>query len=119
AAERAFPAWSAQSAQQRAVILRRWAELMMRHQADLARIMVLEQGKPLAEATGEVAYAASFIEWFGEEGKRIYGETMPAKTGDRRILVLKQPVGLRAPITPWNFPSAMVTRKAAPALASG
>ncbi|KDE41191.1 MAG: NADP-dependent succinate-semialdehyde dehydrogenase [Nitrincola lacisaponensis] len=119
AAEAALPAWRAKTAKERAVILRRWFELMMQHQDDLGRLMTLEQGKPLAEAKGEIAYAASFIEWFAEEGKRIYGETIPGHQPDKRILVLRQPIGVTAAITPWNFPSAMITRKAAPALAAG
>jgi succinate-semialdehyde dehydrogenase / glutarate-semialdehyde dehydrogenase len=101
------------------VILRRWFDLMMANQDDLGAIMTAEQGKPLAEAKGEIAYAASFIEWFGEEAKRIYGDTIPGFTADRRIIVLKQPIGVCAAITPWNFPAAMITRKAAPALAAG
>jgi len=119
AAHRALPAWRALTAKQRAHILRRWFELVMHHQDDLARLMTLEQGKPLAEAKGEIAYAASFIEWFAEEGKRIYGETIPGHLPDKRLMVIKQPIGVTAAITPWNFPSAMLTRKAAPALAAG
>jgi succinate-semialdehyde dehydrogenase/glutarate-semialdehyde dehydrogenase len=119
AAERAFPAWRALLAKERAAILRRWFDLMMAHQDDLGRIMTAEQGKPLAEAKGEVAYGASFIEWFAEEGKRIYGDVIPATQGGRRIVVLKQPVGVVGAITPWNFPNAMITRKAGPALAAG
>jgi len=115
----ALPAWRAKTAKERAGILRRWFELMMANQDDLGAIMTAEQGKPLAEAKGEIAYAASFIEWFGEEGKRIYGDTIPGFSADRRILVLKQPIGVCAAITPWNFPAAMITRKAAPALAAG
>ena len=119
AAERAYPAWRNLLAKERAAILRRFADLMVAHVDDLALLMVLEQGKPLAEARAEILYAASFLEWFGEEGKRVYGDTIPAPLPDRRVLVLKQPVGVTAGITPWNFPSAMVTRKAAPALAAG
>jgi succinate-semialdehyde dehydrogenase / glutarate-semialdehyde dehydrogenase len=119
AAAAAFPAWAAQTARQRAVILRRWYELMMANQADLAQLMTAEQGKPLAEASGEIAYAASFVEWFAEEARRIYGEVIPGHQADKRIVVLRQPVGVVAAITPWNFPAAMITRKAAPALAAG
>lgn len=119
AANRALPAWCALTAKERANILRRWFNLMMEHQDDLARLMTLEQGKPLAEAKGEISYAASFIEWFAEEGKRIYGDTIPGHQADKRLLVIKQPIGVTAAITPWNFPSAMITRKAGPALAAG
>jgi succinate-semialdehyde dehydrogenase/glutarate-semialdehyde dehydrogenase len=119
AAEAAWPAWRAKTAKERAVILRKWFDLMMAAQDDLARLMTLEQGKPLAEAKGEIAYGGSFIEWFAEEGKRIYGDTIPAHQGDKRIVVIKQPVGVVAAITPWNFPNAMITRKAGPALAAG
>lgn len=119
AAARALPAWRALTAKERANILRRWFDLMMEHQDDLARLMTLEQGKPLAEAKGEISYAASFIEWFAEEGKRIYGDTIPGHQADKRLLVIKQPIGVTAAITPWNFPSAMITRKAGPALAAG
>jgi succinate-semialdehyde dehydrogenase/glutarate-semialdehyde dehydrogenase len=119
AAEAAGPAWRAKTAAQRAAILRRWRDLMMENADDLAVIMTTEQGKPLAEAKGEVAYAASFIEWFAEEGKRIYGETIPQHQPDKRIVVIKQPIGVCAAITPWNFPAAMITRKAGPALAAG
>lgn len=115
----ALPKWAGATAGDRARILRRFADLMLEHEDDLALLMTLEQGKPLAEAHAEVRYAASFLEWFGEEGKRVYGDTIPSPFPDRRILVLKQPVGVTAGITPWNFPSAMVTRKAAPALAAG
>jgi succinate-semialdehyde dehydrogenase/glutarate-semialdehyde dehydrogenase len=118
-ANAALPAWRARTAKERAAILRRWFDLMMENQDDLGAIMTAEQGKPLAEAKGEIAYAASFIEWFGEEGKRIYGDTIPGFSADRRILVLKQPIGVCAAITPWNFPAAMITRKAGPALAAG
>ncbi|HBU8665715.1 TPA: NADP-dependent succinate-semialdehyde dehydrogenase [Klebsiella oxytoca] len=119
AAARVLPAWRALTARERATILRRWFDLMMEHQDDLARLMTLEQGKPLAEAKGEIGYAASFIEWFAEEGKRIYGDTIPGHQADKRLLVIKQPIGVTAAITPWNFPSAMITRKAGPALAAG
>ncbi|MDO8788166.1 MAG: NAD-dependent succinate-semialdehyde dehydrogenase [Sulfuritalea sp.] len=119
AADAAFHPWRAKSAGERAKILRRWFELMMANQEDLARLMTLEQGKPLAEARGEIAYAASFIEWFAEEARRVYGEVIPTPLPDRRLIVLKQPVGVCAAITPWNFPAAMITRKAAPALAAG
>jgi succinate-semialdehyde dehydrogenase/glutarate-semialdehyde dehydrogenase len=118
AAAAALPAWSRRSAAERSAVLRRWFELVMANQEDLAVLMTAEQGKPLAESRGEIAYAASFLEWFAEEGKRIYGDTIPAAPG-QRILVLKQPVGVVAGITPWNFPSAMITRKAGPALAAG
>ncbi len=118
-ANAALPAWRARTAKERAAILRRWFDLMMANQDDLGAIMTAEQGKPLAEAKGEIAYAASFIEWFGEEAKRIYGDTIPGFTADRRIIVLKQPIGVCAAITPWNFPAAMITRKAGPALAAG
>ncbi|MCP3664348.1 MAG: NADP-dependent succinate-semialdehyde dehydrogenase [Gammaproteobacteria bacterium] len=119
AAEAAWPAWRGVTAGERGAILRRWYELMLEHQEDLAQLMTAEQGKPLAEARGEVTYAASFIDWFAEEGKRIYGDTIPQHQTDKRILVLKQPVGVCAAITPWNFPAAMITRKAGAALAAG
>ena len=119
AAHAAWPAWRAKTAKQRAVILRRWFELIMANQQDLAILMTAEQGKPLAEAKGEIAYAASFIEWFAEEGKRLYGETIPQHQSDKRLLVVKEPVGVCAAITPWNFPAAMITRKVGPALAAG
>ncbi len=119
AAKKAQKAWAARTAKDRAVILRRWFDLMMKHQEDLARILTAEQGKPLTEARGEIAYGASFIEWFAEEGKRIYGDTIPQHAADKRIIVIKQPIGVCAAITPWNFPNAMITRKAGPALASG
>jgi succinate-semialdehyde dehydrogenase/glutarate-semialdehyde dehydrogenase len=119
AAARAFEQWRQRTARERAVVLRRWFELMMSNQEDLARLMTLEQGKPLEESRGEVAYAASFLEWFGEEAKRVYGDTIPGHQTDKRIVVLKQPVGVVACITPWNFPLAMITRKAGPALAAG
>src|SRR2546427_5293072 len=119
AANRAFPAWSKKTAKERAAVLRRWFDLMMENQDDLARLMTLEQGKPLAESKGEVAYAAAFLEWFGEEAKRIYGDTIPQHQADKRIIVIKQPIGVVACITPWNFPLAMITRKAGPALGAG
>ena len=119
AAKRAFPAWAAKTAGERATILRRWNDLMLANADDLALIMTLEQGKPLAESQGEVAYSASFIEWFAEEGKRLYGDVIPSHASDKRIVVLKQPVGVVCAITPWNFPSAMIGRKAGPALAAG
>ena len=119
AAEIAQKEWAARTAKERSGILRRWFELMMENQDDLGRILTAEQGKPLAEAKGEIAYAASFIEWFAEEARRIYGDTIPATSGDKRILAIKQPVGTTAAITPWNFPTAMLTRKAGPALAAG
>src|SRR4051794_30289006 len=119
AAERALPAWSAKTGKERAVILRKWFDLMMASQEDLAQIMTAEQGKPLAESRGEIAYGASFIEWFAEEGKRTYGDTIPSPWADKRVVVMKQPIGVCALITPWNFPNAMITRKAGPALAAG
>ncbi len=119
AANAAFPAWRANTAKERSIVLRRWFELMMANQEDLARLMTAEQGKPLAESRGEIAYAASFIEWFAEEGKRIYGDTIPQHQADKRIVVLKEPIGVCVAITPWNFPAAMITRKAGPALAAG
>jgi succinate-semialdehyde dehydrogenase/glutarate-semialdehyde dehydrogenase len=119
AAEAAWPGWRRQTAKQRAMILRNWFDLIMANQDDLARLMTAEQGKPLAEAKGEVAYGASFIEWFGEEAKRVYGDVIPSPFSDRRIVVIKQPIGVVAAITPWNFPIAMITRKCAPALAAG
>jgi len=119
AANAAFPAWRAKTARERSTVLRRLYDLMMENQEDLAMLMTLEQGKPLAESRGEIAYAASFIEWFAEEGKRVYGDTIPQHQSDKRIVVLKEPIGVVAAITPWNFPSAMITRKAGPALAAG
>jgi len=119
AANSALPAWRAKTAKERSQVLRRWFDLIMANQADLAVIMTAEQGKPLAESQGEIAYAASFIEWFAEEGKRIYGDTIPGHTADKRIVVIKEPIGVCAAITPWNFPAAMITRKAGPALAAG
>ncbi len=119
AAAAALPAWSAQSHKQRSQILRKWFELILSNQDDLARLMTAEQGKPLAEARGEVLYGASFVEWFAEEAKRTYGETVPSFAADRRAIVLRQPIGVCAAITPWNFPIAMITRKVAPAIAAG
>ncbi|EHP43236.1 succinate-semialdehyde dehydrogenase (NADP+) [Cupriavidus basilensis OR16] len=119
AASRALPAWRARTAKERSALLRKWFELLLANQDDLARIMTAEQGKPFAEARGEIGYAASFIEWFAEEGKRVYGETIPAPVSNQRIVVTKEPVGVCAAITPWNFPAAMITRKAGPALAAG
>lgn len=119
AAKSALKMWSEKSANERAGLMRNWFNLMMQHQEDLGRILTLEQGKPLAEAKGEVAYGAAFIEWFAEEGKRVYGDTIPGPSGDKRIVVIKQPVGVVAAITPWNFPNAMIARKAAAALAAG
>jgi succinate-semialdehyde dehydrogenase/glutarate-semialdehyde dehydrogenase len=119
AAAAALPAWAARTAKDRATLLRRWHDLMLANVDDLATLMTAEQGKPLAESRGEIAYAASFIEWFAEEGKRLYGDVIPGHQPDKRILVLRQPVGVVAAITPWNFPAAMITRKAGPALAAG
>jgi succinate-semialdehyde dehydrogenase/glutarate-semialdehyde dehydrogenase len=119
AAADAFPAWARRTAKERATILNRWHALMVANQDDLATLMTAEQGKPLAEARGEVLYAASFIEWFAEEGKRLYGDVIPGHQPDKRLLAIRQPIGVVAAITPWNFPAAMITRKAGPALASG
>jgi succinate-semialdehyde dehydrogenase/glutarate-semialdehyde dehydrogenase len=119
AAAKALPAWQKKTAKERAAVMRRWFELMMANAEDLARLMTTEQGKPLAESRGEVSYAASFLEWFGEEAKRLYGHTIPEHQPDKRILVIKQPIGVVACITPWNFPLAMITRKAGPAIAAG
>ncbi|QWV92244.1 NADP-dependent succinate-semialdehyde dehydrogenase [Geomonas oryzisoli] len=119
AAHAALPSWRARTAQERSVIIRRWADLLLEHQDDLAVLMTAEQGKPLAEARGETVYAASFLEWFAEEGKRVYGDVIPSDQAGKRIVVLKEPVGVCAAITPWNFPSAMITRKVGPALAAG
>src|SRR5260221_6896350 len=119
AADKALPGWRAKTAKERAQVLRKWFDLMMANQEDLATLMTAEQGKPLAESKGEIAYAAAFIEWFGEEGKRIYGDTIPAHASDKRIVVTKEPIGVTAAITPWNFPAAMITRKSGPALAAG
>ena len=119
AAAAAFAAWAAKTAKDRGSILRRWFDLMMANQDDLAIIMTAEQGKPLAESKGEIAYAAAFIDWFAEEGKRLYGDVIPTYQSDKRLLVLRQPIGVVAAVTPWNFPAAMITRKAGPALAAG
>jgi succinate-semialdehyde dehydrogenase/glutarate-semialdehyde dehydrogenase len=119
AANTAWAGWRAQTAKARAAVLRKWYELMLAHADDLAAIMTAEQGKPLAEAKGEIQYAASFLEWFAEEGKRVYGDTIPSPASDRRIVVVKEPIGVCAAITPWNFPAAMITRKVGPALAAG
>lgn len=119
AANAAWPAWRKKTAKERAAILRKWHDLMMEHADDLALILTTEQGKSLAEAKGEIGYAASFLEWFAEEGKRVYGDTIPTPASDKRIVVTKEPVGVCAAITPWNFPSAMITRKVGPALAAG
>ena len=118
-ANTALPAWRAKTAKERARILRNWFDLIMKNQEALAQLMTAEQGKPLIESRGEIAYGASFIEWFGEEAKRIYGETIPAHAKDKRLIVIKQAIGVCAAITPWNFPSAMITRKVGPALAAG
>ena len=118
-AHEALPAWQAKSAKERSALLRRWFELIMEYQEPLALLMTLEQGKPLAEARGEVVYGASYVEWFAEETKRLYGDILPAASGDRRLLTIKQGIGVVAAITPWNFPSAMITRKVAPALGAG
>jgi succinate-semialdehyde dehydrogenase/glutarate-semialdehyde dehydrogenase len=118
-AHAAFPVWAAKTGKERAAILRKWFELIMAAQEDLARIMTAEQGKPLSETRGEVAYGASFIEWFGEEAKRVYGDVIPTNAQGRRLIVLKQPIGVVGAITPWNFPNAMITRKVAPAIAAG
>jgi succinate-semialdehyde dehydrogenase/glutarate-semialdehyde dehydrogenase len=119
AAARALPAWRARTAKERAAVLRRWFDLMMAAQEDLAQLMTAEQGKPLAESRGEIAYGASFVEWFAEEGKRVYGDVIPTPQPGKRLLVFKEPIGVAAAITPWNFPNAMITRKCAPALAAG
>ncbi|ONA06191.1 NADP-dependent succinate-semialdehyde dehydrogenase [Burkholderia pseudomallei] len=119
AANAAWPAWRKKTAKERAAILRKWHDLMIAHADDLALILTTEQGKPLVEAKGEIGYAASFLEWFAEEGKRVYGDTIPTPAADKRIVVTKEPVGVCAAITPWNFPAAMITRKVGPALAAG
>ena len=119
AAKVAWPAWRRKTAKERATLLRKWHDLMMANLDDLATLMTAEQGKPLAESQGEISYAASFIEWFAEEGKRVYGDTIPSPWNDRRLVVVKEPVGVCCAITPWNFPAAMITRKAGPALAAG
>jgi len=118
-ANQALPTWRAKTAKERAKILRNWFDLIMKNQEALAQLMTAEQGKPLVESRGEIAYAASFIEWFGEEAKRVYGETIPPHGSDKRLIVIKQPIGVCAAITPWNFPAAMITRKVGPALAAG
>jgi len=118
-ASAALPAWRAKTAKERSALLRRWRDLLMQHQEDLAQLLTAEQGKPLREARGEIAYGASYMEWFSEEAKRVYGDTIPAPTNDKRVVVIRQPVGVVACITPWNFPSAMLARKLAPALAAG
>ena len=119
AANAAWPAWRSKTAKERSAILRRWFDLILANKDDLAAIMTAEQGKPLAESAGEVMYGASFIEWFAEEAKRMYGDVIPAHLADRRIITIKQGVGVVAAITPWNFPNAMITRKAGPAMAAG
>src|SRR6187401_2064077 len=119
AAERALPAWRKKTAKERGAVLRKWFDLMLQHQDDLAKLMTVEQGKPLAESKGEVAYAAAFLEWFGEEAKRVYGDSIPGHQADKRIFAIKQPIGVVACITPWNFPLAMITRKVGPAIAAG
>src|SRR5687767_8835157 len=119
AADKALPEWRARTAKERAQVLRKWFDLIMANQEDLAVLMTVEQGKPLVESRGEVAYGAAFIEWFAEEAKRAYGDVIPSHGPDKRIVVLKQPIGVTAAITPWNFPTAMITRKVGPALAAG
>ena len=119
AANKAWPDWKSKSARQRSDVLRKWFDLIIKNKEELAQIMTIEQGKPINESRGEIGYGASFIEWFSEEAKRVYGDTIPDPMTDRRIVVLKQPVGVVASITPWNFPNAMITRKCAPALAVG
>ena len=119
AANAALPAWRARTAKDRAALMRKWFDLVIEHEEDLAAIMTWEQGKPLHEARGEIRYAASFIEWFGEEGKRVYGDVIPSPSADKRLVVIREPIGVCAAITPWNFPAAMIARKAAPALAAG
>ncbi|MFD1261359.1 NADP-dependent succinate-semialdehyde dehydrogenase [Entomomonas asaccharolytica] len=119
AANKALPAWRAKTAKERSVIIRRWYDLLIQHQEDLALILTTEQGKPLAEAKGEIVYGASYLDWFSEEAKRVYGDVIPGHMTDKRVVVIKQPIGVTAAITPWNFPNAMITRKAGPALAAG
>src|SRR5260221_6010222 len=119
AANEAFKPWSARTAKERAIVLRKWFDLMLENQEDLAKLMTLEQGKPLTESRGEVAYAAAFLEWFGEEAKRVYGDTIPGHQADKRIVVIKQPIGVVACITPWNLQLSMITRKAGPAIGAG
>ena len=118
-AHQAFTLWRAKTAKERSAILRKWFDLMIANTEDLAILMTLEQGKPISESRGEIGYGASFIEWFAEEAKRVYGDVIPAQATDRRIVVIKQPIGVCAAVTPWNFPNAMITRKAGPALAAG
>jgi len=119
AAQKALPGWRAKTAKERAAAMRRWFDLILAHQEDLAKLMTAEQGKPMTESRGEIAYGASFIEWFAEEAKRVYGDTIPTTADDKRLLVWKEPIGVAAAITPWNFPMAMITRKVAPAIAAG
>ncbi len=119
AADKAWPAWRAKTAKERSTIMRKWSELQLAHADDLALILTTEQGKPLAEAKGEVTIGAGYCEWFAEEAKRIYGDVIPTIGNDRRLVVIKEPIGVCASITPWNFPSSMITRKVAPALAAG
>lgn len=119
AASAALPAWRAKTAKERSALLRKWRDLLMEHQEDLAQLLTAEQGKPLKEARGEIAYGANYMEWFAEEAKRVYGDTIPAPSNDKRVVIIRQPVGVVACITPWNFPSAMLARKLAPALAAG
>ena len=119
AADAAWPAWRAKTAKERSAILRRWFNLILENKDDLAAIMTAEQGKPLAESAGEVVYGASFIEWFAEEAKRVYGDVIPTHLPDRRLITIKQGIGVVAAVTPWNFPNAMITRKAGPAMAAG
>ncbi|HSW84017.1 MAG TPA: aldehyde dehydrogenase family protein, partial [Usitatibacter sp.] len=119
AAQAALPAWRAMPAKERSAILRRWFDLMVANADDLALLLTTEQGKPLAEAKGEIAYGASFVEWFAEEAKRVYGDVIPSPTNDKRLIVIKQPIGVVGAITPWNFPNAMITRKVSPGLAAG
>ncbi len=119
AANRALPEWRSKTAKERSILLRKWFDLIMLNQEDLAQIMTIEQGKPINESRGEIAYGASFIDLYAEEGKRVYGETIPDPLPDRRIVIIKQPIGVVGAITPWNFPSSMITRKAGPALAVG
>ncbi len=118
-AEKALDGWRKKTAGDRAKLIRKWGDLMIEHKDELGKILTLEQGKPLKEAIGEIVYGASFVEWFAEEAKRTYGDVIPSHAADKRIITIKQPVGVVAAITPWNFPNAMITRKAAPALAAG
>jgi len=119
AANAAWPAWRKKTAKERSIVLRKWFDLLMANQEDLARLMTAENGKPMAESRGEVAYGASFVEWFAEEAKRVNGETLPTFDNNRRLMVMREPIGVCAAITPWNFPLAMITRKVSPALAAG